>query len=467
MSFAKKLESFGDKIALQFEDNTTISYLQLAKMADDILILDNAPSQNTKVLIAIECENSLNTITGYLSVLRNKFPAILVENKLDNHLRHRLYQHYNISHVWKTDGSWEKLANLTPTVHPEVAIMLSTSGSTGTPKLVKLTQDNLQANAESICEYLAIAQDDRPITTLPLHYSYGLSILNTHLNVGATILVTNSPITSRNFWEFFKKYSATSFAGVPTNYAMLKQLRFERMELPSLRLMTQAGGRLAPDMIQWFATLALEKSRRFFVMYGQTEATARISYVPCERVLEKIGSIGVSIPMGELYLIDEQGKKITKPNQRGELCYKGPNVMMGYAETPKDLALPDTLKGVLHTGDLAYRDDDGFYYITGRLKRFIKIFGNRVSLDEIEHQLYTDGYPATVTGQDDLLVIALVKNQSSNKIEEQLKHHIASRYHFHHSAIRIISVDNLPLSAAGKIQYATLLELAIHTLSGK
>lgn len=467
MNFAKNLENFGDNIALQFEDGTTSSYFNLATVADGILTQENAPNHSTGALVAIECENGLHAIAGYLSVLRNDFPAILVDNKLDDGLRNRLYKHYNISHVWKANGSWEKMTNMPSTVHPDVAIMLSTSGSTGTAKLVKLTKSNLQANADSICEYLAITQDERPITTLPIHYSYGLSVLNTHLNVGATILVTNEPITSRNFWEFFKKYNATSFAGVPTNYTMLKQLRFERMELPSLRTMTQAGGRLAPDMIQWFAKLSIEKSRQFFVMYGQTEATARISYVPFQRLLEKIGSIGTSIPMGELYIIDEYGAKITESNKSGELCYKGANVMMGYAETPDDLALPDTLNGVLHTGDLAYRDNDGFYYIAGRLKRFIKIFGNRVSLDEIEHQLHEDGYHATVTGQDDLLVIAVVKVYSSNEIEDQLKQHITSRYHFHHSAIRIISVDSIPLSSAGKIQYATLLEIALQTLSGK
>jgi acyl-CoA synthetase (AMP-forming)/AMP-acid ligase II len=466
MSFATQLESFQDKTALQFEDESQISYAELAVAADQVFKKDNAPS-DSRTLIAIECENNLWSISAYLGALRNNVPAILVDGKLDNELRERLYKHYKISHIWQKDGSWQILHDYTPAIHPDVAIMLSTSGSTGTPKLVRLTASNLQSNADSICEYLQINQDERPITTLPIHYSYGLSVLNTHLNVGASILVTSEPITSRSFWNFFKKYEASSFAGVPTNYAMLKQLRFERMELPSLRTMTQAGGRLAPDMVQWFAELSIKTSRRFFVMYGQTEATARISYVPTQNLLEKIGSIGVAIPAGKLYLIDGQGNEIDRANQQGELCYVGLNVMMGYAETPEDLALPDTLNGILHTGDLAYRDEEGFYYISGRLKRFIKVFGNRVSLDEIEHQLHEDDYNAIVTGQDDLLVIALLKAQSNHEVEEQLKQHIAARYHFHHSAVRVISVDSIPLSSAGKIQYATLLEVALQTLSGR
>lgn len=460
MNFATKLESFTSRIALQLEDSSQITYSELASAADAVFSNKAAP-HTPGTLVAIECENSLSSIAGYLGALRNNFPAILMDGKLDQELRERFYKHYQISHVWQAEGTWQVLQNTSPRVHPAVAIMLSTSGSTGAPKLVRLTHKNLQSNADAICQYLDILQTDCPITTLPIHYSYGLSILNSHLNIGARILVTAQPVTSRNFWNFFKKYEATSFAGVPTNYAMLKQLRFERMDLPSLQTMTQAGGRLAPNVVQWFAELSVNKSRRFFVMYGQTEATARISYVPPEYLAAKLGSIGIAIPTGELYLIDEQGNKIKSSNQNGELCYKGSNVMMGYAECTEDLALPDNMKNTLHTGDLAYRDEDGFYYIVGRLKRFIKIFGHRISLEEIEIQLNEDGYEATITGQDDLLVVALLKNSSNPNIEMALKAHIASRYHLHHSAILIISIDSLPLSSAGKVKYSDLLEVAL------
>ncbi|GLQ88542.1 AMP-binding protein [Dyella flagellata] len=454
MTFATELERFGDRVAVQLASGEAYSYRELALRADSLF----APKYSGLVTpnpIAIECSNAIAPLAAYLGALRHRVPALLIDSDLDEPLREQLFARYDIGNVFRATGSWHQRA---PDQHSkantDLALLLSTSGSTGGPKLVRLSLDNLQANAEAIAKYLQLSTDDRPITSLPMHYSYGLSVINSHLLVGAPLLLTPESVTTRGFWNFFKEFGATSFSGVPTTYAMLKQMRFERMDLPSLRVMTQAGGRLAPDLVKWFGELAKVRQQRFFVMYGQTEATARISYVPPEHLLDKLESIGIAIPGGALELIGEGGEPIAEPDSVGELCYTGPNVMMGYALGPDDLALPDMQHGRLRTGDLAKRDRDGYFYIVGRLKRFIKVFGNRIGLDEIEHQLREDGFDAAVTGKDDLLVVAV---RGEDVSPDDLAHRLSARYRIHKSAIRVRSVASFPLSSSGKVLYMDLL----------
>jgi long-chain acyl-CoA synthetase len=454
LNFAATLENFGNRVALILESGERITYQDLAQKADAIYAAPDAPL-NKRSLIAIECDNQLSAIVGYLGALRNDCPALLVNADLSIQLRERLYKQFGISIIWTRDGRWLNRHGELPAVHPELALLLSTSGSTGAPKLVKLTLRNLQENAKSIASYLSLNGEERPITTLPLHYSYGLSVINSHLSCGATVLLTAESVASRKFWNFFREHEATSFAGVPMTFFMLRQMRFDRMALPSLRYMTQAGGRLADDALQWVVALAILRTWRFYVMYGQTEATARISYVPCERILDKVGSVGIPIPNGRIQLVADDGSLISANGTAGQLRYSGPNVMMGYAENQADLALPDVQNGTLLTGDLAMRDDDGYFYITGRLTRFIKVFGNRIGLDHVESQLRNQGLDVAVTGRDDLLIVA-VRGESSES--SKLAADIAGLYRLHHSAIRIIPVQEFPLSSSGKIQYSLLLD---------
>lgn len=455
MTFALSLEQHGESTALILEDGSTLSYTQLAEEADQTFAAPGAP-QAERSLIAIECSNGLASIAGYLGALRRGFPALLIDAGLPQDLRDNLYSRFHIGHILDADGAWRETGQPAPAIHPELALLLSTSGSTGSPKLVRLTANNLQQNALAIAEYLQLDATERPITTLPMHYSYGLSVINSHLCAGATILLTAEPVTSRSFWEFFREQRASSLAGVPTLYKLLRQLRFERMELPSLTTLTQAGGAMDPEQIKLFAELTASRHQRFYVMYGQTEATARMAYVPPEMLAAKAGSIGIAIPGGALALIDDNGAEIDQPQQVGELQYRGPNVMMGYAESSEDLALPDVQNGVLLTGDLARRDEDGYFYIVGRRKRFIKLLGNRVNLDEVEQQLVAEGYDVAVTGSDDMLLVALRGAMEPAELATL----ISKRYRFHRSVIRVVAVDSFPLSAAGKIQYATLLEQA-------
>lgn len=454
MNFASGLERNGNQTALILRDGERVSYKNLAHRADAMYAAEDAPS-NKRSLVAIECNNQLASIVGYLGALRNDFPALLVDASLALELRNRLYDHFGVTSILNGEGNWRSLHNEIPEIHPAVALLLSTSGSTGTAKLVKLTLDNLQANATAIASYLSLSGEERPITTLPMHYSYGLSVLNSHLTCGATVLLNSEAVTARTFWDFFRDHEATSLAGVPTTYSMLRQLRFERMTLPSLKYMTQAGGQLAPDLVRWYGELSTSRHQRFYVMYGQTEATARMSYVPCERIIEKIGSVGVAIPNGKIELANDDGSLIAGSDVVGELRYSGPNVMMGYAENITDLAVGDVQGATLLTGDLAKRDDDGYLYITGRIKRFIKIFGNRIGLDEVESQLRDKGFDVAVTGYDDLLIVALRGNKPE---ADKLTGSISSWYRLHHSAIRIVPVSEFPVSSSGKIQYGVLLK---------
>ena len=334
---------------------------------------------------------------------------------------------------------------------PDLAVLLSTSGTTGSPKLVRLTRHNVESNASSICQALALDRNERAVTSLPINYSYGLSVLNSHLAAGATITLTNESVLSPTFWEAFRAQECTSFAGVPYSYQILARTGFDPADTPSLRTMTQAGGKLASEQVQHFWELIRARGR-FFVMYGQTEATARMAILPPECLPEKLGSVGLPIAGGRFEIRSETGGACP-PNEIGEITYTGPNVMMGYALTRGDLSRADELSNTLATGDLGYLDDDGFLYITGRRTRMSKLYGVRVDLDEVERLLRLDG-PVAVVGNDAKLVIFCETGDS--EVFSENRRALARKLRLHHRAFEFRRVDSLPLSANGKIDYAQL-----------
>ena len=412
-----------------------------------------------KSLGLILCENSIDTVIVYLAALQKEDAVILVDQAMNESLLkkivdvyspHWIYSHQPIGGISKyvknADNLYFAKDQTGIKIYNNTAVLLATSGTTGSVKFVRLSYENLQSNAVSIAKYLELHEGERPILTLPMQYSYGLSVINSHLEVGACLLMTNDSILSKSFWEFFKSGEATSFAGVPYTYEMLKRLRFERMDLPSLKAFTQAGGRLSKELVAHFHGVAKEKRQRFFVMYGQTEATARMSYVPTELLHEKLGSIGISIPDGELF-VDE---KTT------ELIYKGQNVMLGYADNKDDLQKGDECNGVLHTGDLATVDGDGYFSIIGRKKRFIKLFGLRISLDEVERALEQQfSISVACTGNDEALIVAIEDDGLVLMIKEKLTSH----YGLHHRAFKIKVVEQIPRLGNGKINYEVIKDL--------
>jgi len=427
----------------------------------------------SKGLIALFSDNSITSLAIYLAALRTRQTLMLNNSTTDPSLAHTLCDIYKPNLVINAGHSPLVTNGYTATPSPssemfvmtaqqpcdepifeETAVLLSTSGTTGSPKLIRLSYRNLQANAESIAQYLDITDAETPVTSLPLSYSYGLSVMNSHLHAGASMLCTNASLMTKEFWDDFKEYRCSSFAGVPFTYAMLERLRFEHMTLPSLRTITQAGGRLAPEKIQLFADIAKRKDFRFFVMYGQTEATARIAYVPSERLSDKVGAIGIPIPGGHLEL-HQNGCRITEPHQEGELVYRGPNVMLGYAESRASLALGNEQGGILYTGDLGHQDADGYFYITGRLNRFVKVFGLRLNLDEIEKMLESGlNRPVACVGTDDILHV-IVESPSDHDAQEALKR-VVSLYKLHHSAVTTRRLEALPVTSSGKKDYNAL-----------
>lgn len=405
-----------------------------------------------KQLVLLLCENTIETVVTYLAALRSHHAVMLVSSDTNEKLLEKIIAQYQPKWIIGRDDvhgyerDQNKLVRLTDvevTIHQDLAILLSTSGTTGSQKFVRLSYDNIQSNAQAIADYLQLDKNERAIMNLPVSYSYGLSILNSHLQVGAAILLTDMSVMDKSFWQFVQQQRATSLPGVPFTFQMLQRIGFLKMELSHLTTLTQAGGRLNEKFVRAFGEYAQTHDKRFYVMYGQTEASPRISYIPPEKVLEKASSIGIAIPGGELSVDADTT----------ELIYKGPNVMMGYAECLADLAKGDEMQGVLHTGDTATVDEDGYFTITGRLKRFIKLFGLRINLDDVEKKLEFDLHIAVAcTGNDDKLVVVIEQQQAVDEVKEAIERY----YKLHKTAYKIVVLDAIPRLANGKTDYMAL-----------
>lgn len=471
------LNKYNNNIAIIDDTGTEVIYSELLHIGLDIERL-----VGRRQLVLCLCKNSIGSVVGYISFISHKIVPIMVNAGLEQELIDNLLNIYSPQYVWipnelenkewlfefervyecydyclyKTD--YKKEYDL----YNELGLLLTTSGSTGSSKYVRQSYSNILANAESIVEYLELNETERPITTLPMNYTYGLSIINSHMLVGATLLVTDRSIMQKEFWTFFKEYNATSFGGVPYTYEILNKLHFYRMDLPSLHTMTQAGGKLIPELHEKFAEYAERSGKQFVVMYGQCEATARMGYLPAEKAVEKCGSMGIAIPGGAFTLIDSSGKEINEPYVSGELLYRGENVTLGYAECGEDLIKGDERKGILLTGDMAQYDDEGYYYIVGRKKRFLKIYGNRVNLDEIDRMVKGafEGIDCASSGVDDNMYIFVTDNNRSDDI----KKYISEKTKLNSMAFNVVVIDEIPKNEAGKIMYH---ELEKYYLDGK
>lgn len=331
--------------------------------------------------------------------------------------------------------------------------LLPTSGSTGSPKLVRHKYENIDAAGLNISTFFGLTATDRPLMVLPLHYTMGLSMVFSHLKVGATILITDLSMTDPRFWKFIKEEEATSFTGVPFSYEILDKMRFTRMKLPHLTLLTQGGGKMPAELNLKFAEYCRENGKKWIATYGQSEGTARMAWLPPEFAISKMGSIGIAVPNGQLSLRDSNGSFITESPATGEMCYAGRNVTMGYARCREDLALGDERHGFLPTGDIAYRDADGFYFIRGRMGRFLKIYGNRIGLDECEQIVKSVvSCECACTGNDNRLIVYLTEEIQGDKAKKAL----IEAVQLPANTIDIRPVTSLPKNEAGKILYSKL-----------
>ena len=466
------LLQYASRKAIVTDRGETLTYLQLNNEVE--LFHKALPA---KGFLFILSENLLGALVGYVAAMKKHVPSVLLNGCTDLELVQQLISIYHPEYLWiptrrvyeiggKTvyeygDFSLQMMQyekeyiGIIKNINPDLLLCLTTSGSTGSPKLVRLSESNLYSNAESIAEYLKIDENERPVTTLPMYYSFGMSVINSHLIKGATILLTDKTVLQREFWSFMKEQRATSIAGVPYTYEMLKRLGFFRMELPNLKTMTQAGGKLNAAFVKEYVDYAEANGKSFVVMYGQTEAAPRMSYLPYNKAVEKNASIGIAIPGGEFYIIDASGKEIIESYIDGELVYKGPNVCLGYAEKREDFQLGNENHGVLQTGDIAYRDEEGYYYITGRMKRFVKMWGNRCNLDAIEQFVKTITLNCACSGVDDLITIFVTEKG----LEERIKNLLMGKTGFNPCAFVVKVVREIPKFNSGKIDYPKLQKM--------
>lgn len=339
-------------------------------------------------------------------------------------------------------------------MHDDLSHLLPTSGSTGSPKLVRHKYDNIEAAALNISTFFNLNSSERPLLVLPLYYTMGLSVVFSHLYVGATVLVTNQSMTDRAFWTFIKEQEATSFTGVPYSYEILNLMRFFRMDLPKLKVLTQGGGKMPKVLNEKFVEYCKKSGKQWIATYGQSEGTARMTWLPPQYADSKIGSIGIAVPNGELFLVDEHNREICTPDTQGEMCYRGKNVTMGYATCKDDLMLGDERHGILKTGDLAYRDKDGFYFIVGRMGRFLKLFGMRIGLDECE-QIIKQKYPieCACTGNDEKMIVYI----TDSSLVQDVKDELVAKTRLVATAFDIKVIPSIPKNEAGKVLYSKLM----------
>ncbi len=461
------LEQYKNKTAVIDEFGAVVTYADLKRETEKI-----SAYINRRCLLFILCQNVIGSVVGYISFVNAKIPAILLNCHLEKDLLTNLLSIYQPSYLWVPSEQANQFINMDIVysvyqysllktnykknyeLYPELGLLLTTSGSTGSPKLIRQSYTNIRSNAESIAQYLELDETERPITTLPMNYTYGLSIINSHLLVGATLLLTDKSLMQKEFWSFFQEAKATSFGGVPYTYEMLERIHFQRMRLPSLRTMTQAGGKLTPELHKKFAEYAQSVGKKFIVMYGQCEATARMGYLPADKSAEKYGSMGIAIPGGKFRLIDAKGLEIKEPYVTGELVYEGNNVTLGYAQCGDDLRKGDELHGVLQTGDMAQFDEDNYYYIVGRKKRFLKIYGNRVNLDETERLIKErfQNIDCASTGVDDHMYLFITDASIAGDVNE----YIVYKTKLNPAAFKVIIINEIPKNDSGKTLYKEL-----------
>ena len=432
------LARFGDAPALLTRDEV-VTYRDLAGRIR--CITERLGPVRRLVLVA--AANDVDSVVTYLAALSGGHPVVLVPK---DRPMSSVVAAYDPDVVVAADGTIvERRVGTAHDLHPDLALLLSTSGSTGSPKLVRLSRENIRSNAESIALALGIRATDRAATTLPMHYCYGLSVINSHLMTGAGLILTDLSVVDACFWEMFRSAGGTTFPGVPYTFDLLDRCGFADMDLPHLRYVTQAGGRLDADRVAYWAALGRRRGWDLYVMYGQTEATARMAYLPPELVGDHPQAIGVPIPGGSFRL---------EPHT-GELLYSGANVMMGYASGPEDLSEGPSVEE-LRTGDLARRLPGGVYELIGRSSRFAKVYGLRLDLDSLERMLAEHGISGRCVEHGGRVCVFVTRHRDVDVARSTLARHCGLPPH----AVRAAQVQAPPVTSSGKTDYAALTRQA-------
>ena len=434
-----------------------------------------------KRLVFLLCGVNSETIIGLLGAAAAGHATALVDPALPEHLMTGLIESYQPELILGARDLAEKLPDVTngkaavssaqsrvgvvewiasdsrtsfAPIDPALQLLLSTSGTTGSQKYVRLSRDAVVANAGQIAEALAIDERSVGIAHLPLHYSYGLSVVTSHLTSGGRLCLINNSITSPSFWSKIENVGGSHFPGVPFHYVALARLGAGLVP-NSVKTFTQAGGALDLRVQTKIREWAAQRSGQFFVMYGQTEASPRMATLQHADHSRKAGSVGVALAGGRFSIVDDHGAPMPADTV-GTVIYEGPNVMSGYAMSRADLGKGDEMKGRLETGDLGRLDAEGFLYLTGRTKRFAKIAGYRLGLDEIEKELFS---VCPVACLDLGEKIAVAHEQESETALKGRVRELADSYKVPSSSFALRKVPQIPRASSGKIDYARLKDL--------
>ena len=444
-----------DKVAAIDDSGRSVTYGEICDFSSKF-----AKHLPQRSLIFLLSENCIGSLLGYTAALINRIVPLIISAATEEGLYNHLFELYQPEYLWmpqsKVEGkeilfsAWGyclvKTGKKTAPMYDELSLLLPTSGSTGSPKLVRHSYRNIEANADNVRRLFKLDGTEKAMAILPMHYTMGLSVIASHLLAGATLLLSGRSLLDKGFWATLKE--ATSFTGVPYSYEILMKMRFTRMDLPNLKVITQGGGKLTEAMWNTLAQYAADKGKQFIATYGQSECTARMAYLPPKLALEKVCSIGIAEPGGQLSIVDGNGNETFEGEAQGEMVYRGENVTLGYATCREDLMKGDENHGVMHTGDLARRDADGCYFIIGRLKRFLKIYGLRIGLDEVEQMIkaefHTDCY---CKGNDEKLIVLVTDPNLSNILPP----FIEEKTHLFHQRIEVQVVEAILRNEAGKV----------------
>lgn len=462
MSYFLNLDKINpEQIAAVDDQENQISYKELINFSDELIDVIKSRS-----IVFHFSENSVASLSFYIACMNLKAVPLLLSPQTDQALIQSLIKKYKPNYIiaperisqnfegehLKGFGDYQ-LIQLNDSVHPlyeDLSLLLPTSGSTGSPKLVRHSYKNLASSAQSIAEFFELDTTHRAFAFLPMYYTMGLSAIHSHLFAGATLVLVKSAMTDAGFWKTLKENEPTSLSGVPYSFEILKKLRLFRMKMPFLKFINEGGGKLSSELYDDCVNFAKANEAKFIPTYGQTEGTARMAFLEPSMVEVKKGSIGKAIPNGDLSILDEEGKESYEGEAEGEMIYRGPNVTLGYANQLEDLNLPDERNGILYTGDLVKRDADGYYFITGRKSRFLKLFGIRIALDEVE-QIITSTYNVECAcGGNDEKMLVLITNK---ELEKQVSDLIIQKTGLFHQAFSVEYVEKIPRNEAGKVVF--------------
>lgn len=433
-------------------------------------VIELAGYMESRAIAFVLCENTVGALVSYVSCEHNKTVPLMLSAGLDQELLDGLLDTYTPKYIWVSERKCEKFSKYKELVRrygyvlyetgndiypvdSRLSLLLTTSGSTGSPKLVRYKEGNLEANAKNVANVFGWTKKERPFCDLPMNYTMGLNVVNSHLWVGATIVLTTYNIMSTEYWKMMKEQRCTNITGVPFSYEVFFRLRFQRMQLPDMYTFAEGGGKLTDKMFMDMVDYAEKNGKRFIATFGTTETSARLAFLDPKEARNRCGSIGKAIPEGKLSLIDDEGNEIDDIVAEGEMVYEGPNVTMGYAVDKEGLMAGDDFNGRYVTGDIARRDEDGFYYIIGRKGRFLKLLGYRVSLDQCECLIKTEfGINCACTGTDKAMIVYITDSKKTDEIAT----FILEKIHLYKSLVKVRTIDSIPLNENGKVMYRML-----------